>query len=324
MIYVFKSKYTGKEVKIPILEDDIIINNELRRIIRDETGQIPYWAKPARKVHDYMRITPDGKCYGKSGKLLNTTFKKRNIEYYSLNYNLNNGNRITYSISKLIAYAYINVDYSKVENILYHGRAKYNDVTNIDIIYKGESLDERYVASSAWKHMIERCYNYEKNIRNKSYADCEVCREWLDKEVYRLWDDANRYKIKSGSTLELDKDILVKGNRLYSPERCLLVPKYINSYFNSLRIERKYNLPVGVSLIDGKYVAKATINMEGKAKYLGYYDTPSEAHEAWVNFKNEQLGSVIIPYFINDITSDDRNHPMFIKVLKTLTKYRFI
>ena len=77
----------------------------------------------------------------------------------------------------------------------------------------------------------------------------------------------------------VDKDILVKGNKLYSPKTCCIVPETINMLFTN-RKRYRGELPVGVTFKNGKYMAKFKRN--GRDFYLGYYDS---ANDAFANYK---------------------------------------
>ena len=78
---------------------------------------------------------------------------------------------------------------------------------------------------------------------------------------------------------ELDKDILIKGNKVYSPETCCFVPQEINCLFTNCKSVRgKY--PIGVTkTVNGKY--KARINKNGDRIDLGLFDTPEEAFQVY-------------------------------------------
>ena len=81
-----------------------------------------------------------------------------------------------------------------------------------------------------WKCMIERCYDpYELNKR-PTYIDCTVCKEWLNFQNFAKWYEENYYECNEHK-MSLDKDILVKGNKIYSPETCIFVPMNINDMF---------------------------------------------------------------------------------------------
>jgi len=76
---------------------------------------------------------------------------------------------------------------------------------------------------NAWHHMIMRCYDVKLQIKIPTYTDCEVCDEWHNFQVFAEW-----FKDNYIDGYELDKDIKIKGNKLYSPSTCLFVSKLDN------------------------------------------------------------------------------------------------
>ena len=87
---------------------------------------------------------------------------------------------------------------------------------------------------------------------------------------------------------ELDKDILVKGNKLYSKDTCCFVPHEINMLLTK-RDKARGEYPVGIYFhkATGKFMAQLNIN--GKKKYLGYFTTAEEAFQAYKLAKEAQI-----------------------------------
>ena len=81
-------------------------------------------------------------------------------------------------------------------------------------------------AYSAWHSMIERCYSEKYHDKKPTYKECYVCDEWLYFLKFKSWMEKQDYKGK-----ELDKDILIQGNKVYSPETRIFVDKTINVLF---------------------------------------------------------------------------------------------
>ena len=96
-----------------------------------------------------------------------------------------------------------------------------------------------------WYSMLNRCYSEKLHKKEGTYIDCEVCKEWLCYEEFEKWFDNNYYQI-GNEKMSLDKDILVKNNKLYCPERCVFVPQNINNLFIKSDKARG-DLPIGVS-----------------------------------------------------------------------------
>jgi len=69
-----------------------------------------------------------------------------------------------------------------------------------------------------WANMIKRCYSKEQQIKQPSYVGCTVCDEWHNYQNFARWFSEN----KKPNTV-LDKDIILDGNKVYSPEFCSFV-----------------------------------------------------------------------------------------------------
>ena len=131
-----------------------------------------------------------------------------------------------------------------------------------------QSLHERR-AFGIWCGMIDRVYNEEKRSKYETYSDCIICDEWQNYQIFREWYDKEFYQVGT-ERMHIDKDILYKNNRVYSPQTCLLVPQRINMLF--MHKPNKYNLPNGIKpTCGGKYEARYN------HKYLGVFNTVEEA-----------------------------------------------
>lgn len=75
-----------------------------------------------------------------------------------------------------------------------------------------------------WANMLERCYSDKFHVRQSTYIGCEVCDEWLTFSNFKRWMMVQDWQGK-----QLDKDIRVKGNKIYSPNTCLFVTKAENT-----------------------------------------------------------------------------------------------
>lgn len=148
-----------------------------------------------------------------------------------------------------------------------------------------------------WHSMIQRCYD-EKNRGKRSiaYIGCKACEELLNFQNFAKWYDDNYYTVEN-ETMCLDKDILVKGNKIYSPETCIFVPNTINLLFTKNDSKRGESA-IGTSYNkrDKVYVANChLINPEtgkSKNKYLGCYKTEQEAFEVYKYYKEKNIKEV--------------------------------
>ena len=134
---------------------------------------------------------------------------------------------------------------------------------------------------SVWLSMLNRCYNKQFQSKNETYIGCEVCDEWLDFQNFAEWFTNNYIE-----GYQLDKDILVKGNKIYSPETCCFVPQEINLLMVKRQRDRgKY--PIGVSR--DKKKMSAHIVIKAKQHYMGNYDTPEEAFAVYKKAKEDYI-----------------------------------
>jgi hypothetical protein len=93
--------------------------------------------------------------------------------------------------------------------------------------------------------MLERCYSEKHRDKHSAYAECTVCDEWHCYQTFAKWYEENYYII-DGERIHLDKDILVKGNKVYSPETCMFVPQRINMMFMDKSRVVDSDLPTGI------------------------------------------------------------------------------
>lgn len=136
---------------------------------------------------------------------------------------------------------------------------------------------------TVWKNMITRCYSPIQLNKHPTYIDCVVCPLWRRFSSFRDWMMTQDWEGKT-----LDKDLLSIGNRTYSPEFCIFIEADLNVFLVD-RAAARGDYPVGVywNIRDKKYQAKCGNPFTGVRDYLGYYDCPQVAHEAWRRRKHE-------------------------------------
>lgn len=137
----------------------------------------------------------------------------------------------------------------------------------------GKSVRKPFYRS--WCDMLKRCYSEKYHQAHPTYKDCKVHDEWLSLTAFKQWHDEQYV-----DGYVLDKDLLVSGNKTYSPETCVFLPKLINLFMVENNASRgKY--PIGVSFVRCKYIAQINNPDTGKNVHLGSFDAPEMAHEAW-------------------------------------------
>jgi hypothetical protein len=136
---------------------------------------------------------------------------------------------------------------------------------------------------AAWTGMLERCYSKKYLESRPSYIGTSVCSEWLYATAFKKWMEQQDWSGKS-----LDKDIIVPGSKLYSPETCAFVLNATNLFVIASDASRG-DYPIGVHLVKrtGKYQAQCENPFTRKQENLGLFSTPEEAHEAWRKRKHE-------------------------------------
>jgi len=147
-----------------------------------------------------------------------------------------------------------------------------------------------------WHDMLKRCYSAYVHKKRATYIGCTVCEEWLNYSNFKKWYDENIYYIE-GQKMHLDKDILVKGNKIYSPETCVFVPQDINVLFTKTNAKRG-NYPIGVyfKIESQKYVAQLQDNIKNKNLHLGYFYSPFKAFNAYKSAKEKYIKEMADKY----------------------------
>ena len=153
----------------------------------------------------------------------------------------------------------------------------------VGILYN-DKIDKK--SYHVWSAMIRRCYE-NKNI---AYKDWIVCDEWLCYANFKNWFDENYYEIDN-EKIELDKDILVKGNKVYSPNTCVFVPSYVNCVI-LLNKKQRGKLPVGICYIEKYKKYSVSVSINKKRQFIGNYNDISTAFQAYKQAKENEIKRV--------------------------------
>lgn len=145
-----------------------------------------------------------------------------------------------------------------------------------------------------WHGFMQRGFDKEFKKKHPTYKDVTVEEYLYNFQNYCEWREDNYYEVK-GERMHLDKDILYKGNKIYSRDKMIFVPQRINLLFTKSDAIRG-DCPIGVSYNkrNNKYIAQCK-TLEGK-KHLGYYNTSEEAFLTYKKFKETYIKQVADEY----------------------------
>ena len=147
-----------------------------------------------------------------------------------------------------------------------------------------------------WKTMLERCYSENYYEKNPTYKDCKVCDEWLLFSNFKKWMEQQDWEGK-----QLDKDLLVVGNKVYSPETCVFVDCTVNNFIIDKSAYRG-EFMIGVDLFkrDNKFRVRCSNPFTRKREWLGYFTNELDAHLAWKTKKHEFACQLADSEYCND------------------------
>ena len=138
-----------------------------------------------------------------------------------------------------------------------------------------------------WTSMLERCYSDNFKNKHPTYKDCEVSDNFKSYEYFYEWcqnqigfdNDGN------GNPFQLDKDLLIKGNKVYSEDSCVFIPVDVNLVLTKRTSSRGQHL-IGVCWHKRDKAFSARVNKnKGKREHLGYFKTEIEAFNAYKKAK---------------------------------------
>jgi hypothetical protein len=167
-----------------------------------------------------------------------------------------------------------------------------------------------------WRSMLVRCYDKKFKEKHPYYKDTTCCDEWLFYENFYEWlhEQENFDKWFNGDRWAIDKDIVIKGNKLYHPETCCLVPQNVNALFTKNDAIRG-ELPIGVSMRYSKFSASCHNPFTNKQDKIGVYSTIEEAFFAYKKYKENLIRQVAQIEFDNgNVTEKCYNAMMSHKV----------
>ena len=137
-----------------------------------------------------------------------------------------------------------------------------------------------------WSKVIIRTKCSKWKATHPTYEACTVCDEWKYFSNFKKWVDSQPNK--DWQNCELDKDLLFEGNKHYSPQTCVFLPKKVNSFLlTNEHIRGQCLIGVCQKKSNNKFQASCKNPFTGIKEYLGLFDTEIEAHLAWKKRKHE-------------------------------------
>jgi hypothetical protein len=144
-----------------------------------------------------------------------------------------------------------------------------------------------------WTGIIRRTDMRDpKWLENKpSYQDCTLDSRWYKLSAFKEWIE----QWEDFENKEVDKDILIAGNKLYGPDTCLMVRPIVNKWFMP-NPNSSSNLPRGVTKSKKGCIKpyRSQINtISGKKIALGYFLTIEEASAAYELARKNEIQILI-------------------------------
>lgn len=134
-----------------------------------------------------------------------------------------------------------------------------------------------------WKNMLARCYSEVMHKHRPTYKDCTVEGDFLDFQKFCSW--YTNQVLCHDTEYQLDKDLLIKGNKVYSEDTCLLVPRKVNMFLcKSEAVRGKYKIGVSYDKNYGMYRSQVS---NSKEKTIEYFTTEMAAYANYKNAKED-------------------------------------
>lgn len=138
-----------------------------------------------------------------------------------------------------------------------------------------------------WHSLLQRLYSSIAKTSQPTYSECSVCEEWLLFSNFKAWV-VDQPEV-NWEYMQLDKDLLVEGNKVYSPETCVFISRTVNTFIRD-SFKRSDDLPTGVTRHTSKtspFMGRCKDPLKRYTDYLGVFKTEEEAHSAWVKQKHQ-------------------------------------
>lgn len=139
---------------------------------------------------------------------------------------------------------------------------------------------------STWMNMLKRCYHNITKINLPTYQNCVVSDNFKYYPYFYEWCNE---QVGFGDGFHLDKDLLIKDNKIYSENTCVFLPQEINKVLTKANsIRGKYPIGVYFNKKANKFMSQICINNQ-RQKYLGLFDDEVSAFNAYKQTKEDYI-----------------------------------
>lgn len=153
----------------------------------------------------------------------------------------------------------------------------------------------------SWRGILRRAYCLKHQEDHPTYKGVVVDKEWYNFQNFADWYYNN---LRFEGRVEVDKDLKIKGNKVYSSKTCELVPIQINALFTGAGRVHRGKYPLGVYFKKDVNKFRAQLHKGGSSQeFLGDFNTPEEAFFVYKNEKEKHVKQVIEKYK-NHISED--------------------
>ena len=152
--------------------------------------------------------------------------------------------------------------------------------------YQTKINDKNVKEYRHWFNMLNRCYNEILHLKQPTYAGCKTSENFNHYTYFYEW--CHKQIGFNNEGWHLDKDLLIKGNKIYSENTCVFLPLEINSLLSG-NDKVRGNFPIGVSWHKASNKYSASVNEFNKQKHLGLFDNEIDAFRKYKQAKEYQI-----------------------------------
>lgn len=191
-------------------------------------------------------------------------------------------------------------------------------ITDVSPVYyiDEQGKDKKFSWYTKWREMIRRCYDEEYQKTHPTYVGCTVCEEWKYLSNFKQWYESHIQG--NDCNYQLDKDLLIPGNKVYSPDACVLVPSEVNALIiKADAIRGQYPIGVAFDKCNKRFKSYCRIynstTRKSFKKTIGYFTDPVSASESYIQYKTQ-----VIENYISTVESYSLSTSMKNRIRKAL------